>query len=167
MMRPLFLLATLLAGTSSTASAQDIVPAQATAELDPCQLPLPQGTAPQAQALVRSACNEHRLWHSPFIDRQGRLARLPVTEAENGMLADDGLRAWQRVAAYWLGSNTLHRTSAQQQRLRVDLLRQSGHYRRQRTVPQLCARYPLVSRLHQLVDDAGRCVRLPRLGGTS
>ena len=28
------------------------------------------------------------------------------------MLADDGLRAWQRVAAYWLGSNTLHRTSA-------------------------------------------------------
>lgn len=112
MMRPLFLLATLFAGTSSTASAQDIVPAQATAELDPCQLPLPHGTAPQAQALVRSACNEHRLWHSPFIDRQGRLARLPVTEAENSMLADDGLRAWQRVATYWIGSNTLHRTSA-------------------------------------------------------
>lgn len=78
----------------------------------PCNIPLPQGSSDTAGRLVRQACHEHRLWHGPFIDTDGRLSHLPLTEAENAMLADDGLRAWQRVASYWVGSNTLGKTPA-------------------------------------------------------
>lgn len=84
----------------------------APAPLSPCHIPLPQGTAAEAPALVRAACNEHRRWHGGFIDRDGRPAHIAVTEAENSMLADDGLRAWQQVARYWQGSGTLAQTRA-------------------------------------------------------
>lgn len=73
----------------------------------PCQLPLPQGVAVEAAPLVRAACHEHRLWYGGFIDRDGRIAQIAVTEAEATMLADDGLRAWQQVARYWRESGTL------------------------------------------------------------
>ncbi|MCW4453824.1 DUF2272 domain-containing protein [Flavobacterium sp. MXW15] len=72
-----------------------------------CDLPPRYGLSPTAIAVVRAACNEHRLWHRPFIDRQGRAARLDVTEAESADLADQGLVAWQRVAGYWRESGTL------------------------------------------------------------
>lgn len=82
-------------------------PAAATLELEPCLLPLPQGVGVEAAALVRIACNEHRLWQQPVIDRAGHLISSGPTEAEREMLADDGMRAWQRVASYWQGSGTL------------------------------------------------------------
>lgn len=109
--RFLLLPALLYLATSSTADATDTTQTGNTT-VAPCSIPLPQGSSETAGRLVRQACHEHRLWHGPFIDSDGRLPHLPLTEAENGMLADDGLRAWQRVATYWAGSNTLGKTPA-------------------------------------------------------
>ncbi|MCP3044076.1 DUF2272 domain-containing protein [Xanthomonas euvesicatoria] len=86
----------LLAGIGSSAAAAEV-----------CDIPPRFGTSPAAIAIVRSACNEHRLWQRPFIDAKGRLASLGVTEAESGYLADHGVVAWQRVAGYWRESGTL------------------------------------------------------------
>lgn len=72
-----------------------------------CDLPARYGLGQAAIAIVRSACNEHRLWMRPFIDAHGRVASLSITEAEGGYLADHGLVAWQRVASYWRDSGTL------------------------------------------------------------
>ncbi len=72
-----------------------------------CDLPPRYGQAPAATAIVRAACNEHRLWMRPFIDSKGRVASLTVTEAERSYLADHGVVAWQRVAGYWRDSGTL------------------------------------------------------------
>ncbi len=52
------------------------------------------------------ACHESLLWYRPFIDREGRLASITLTEAESGELSD-GTPAWQRVAAYWRVSGLL------------------------------------------------------------
>ena len=79
--------------------------AQVTAEA--CDVPPRYGLSPLAVSISRTACNEHRLWFRPFIDRDGRAASLSVTEAENEHLADHGLIAWQRVAGYWRESGTL------------------------------------------------------------
>lgn len=61
------------------------------------------------------ACHESLLWYRPFIDRDGRLASITLTEAESGLLSD-GTPAWQRVAGYWRGSGLLwqmqHRSDA-------------------------------------------------------
>nr|WP_272494121.1 DUF2272 domain-containing protein [Stenotrophomonas mori] len=84
-----------------------MVPAGADAATEVCDLPPRYGTGAAARALVHATCNEHRLWHRAFIDREGRIAHLPLTEAETGMLADDGLVAWQRVAGYWRDSGLL------------------------------------------------------------
>lgn len=111
-MRPSLLLRLTLLTASAPALALEAPTQGAAVEVSPCAIPLPQGSTDTARNLVRLACNEHRLWHAPFIDRQGRAALLPVTEAESSMLADDGLRAWQRVASYWTGSNTLARTTS-------------------------------------------------------
>ncbi|WP_057638229.1 DUF2272 domain-containing protein [Stenotrophomonas ginsengisoli] len=100
-----------LLGLAPAASAQDST-GTPSPSVAPCSIPLPQGSSDAASRLVRTACNEHRLWHAPFIDRQGHLSHLPLTEAESGMLADDGLRAWQRVAGYWTASGTLAKTPA-------------------------------------------------------
>lgn len=86
----------LLAGWGGTAAAAEV-----------CDIPPRFGTSPAAIAIVRSACNEHRLWQRPFIDSKGKLASLGVTEAESASLADDGMIAWQRVAGYWRDSGTL------------------------------------------------------------
>ncbi len=75
--------------------------------LEVCDIPPRYGVGETAKAIVRTACNEHRLWFRPFIDGNGRIASLAVTEAESDSLADDGLPTWQRVAGYWRESGTL------------------------------------------------------------
>jgi hypothetical protein len=75
--------------------------------IEVCDAPPRFGLSPAAIAITRTACEEHRQWMRPFIDRQGRLASLRVTEAESGYLADHGIVAWQRVAMYWRDSGTL------------------------------------------------------------
>lgn len=82
------------------------------AAFEVCDLPPRFGVGAQATAVVQAACNEHRLWFRPFIDRNGRIASLGVTEAENENLADHGLIAWQRVASYWRESGTLNAMGA-------------------------------------------------------
>lgn len=83
------------------------LPAFAASAAEVCDIPPRYGLSETAKAIVRSACDEHRLWYRPFIDRDGRIASLGVTEAENEHLADNGLIAWQRVAGYWRESGTL------------------------------------------------------------
>ena len=72
-----------------------------------CDLPPRFGVEATAKAIVRIACDEHRLWTRPFIETDGRVAWLGVTEAERVALADDYTPAWQRVAKYWRESGTL------------------------------------------------------------
>ena len=79
---------------------------QAAVREEACNRPLPADTGPTATAIVRTACLEHKAWFQPFIDGNGRLASLEVTEAERARLADD-TPAWQRVARYWRESGTL------------------------------------------------------------
>ncbi len=83
------------------------LPAFSAVAVEVCDIPPRYGVGETAKAIVRAACGEHRLWYRPFIDRDGRLASLTITEAESGSLADDGLVAWQRVAGYWRESGTL------------------------------------------------------------
>lgn len=78
------------------------------AAAEACDVPPRFGLSPLAIAIRNAACNEHRLWFRPFIDRDGRAASLSVTEAENEHLADNGLIAWQRVSHYWRDSGTLN-----------------------------------------------------------
>jgi len=72
-----------------------------------CDIPPRYGLSPLAASIVRTACNEHRLWYRPFIDGEGRARNLGVSEAEREYLADDGMPAWQRVVGYWRDSGTL------------------------------------------------------------
>ena len=58
------------------------------------------------------ACAEHKLWYSPFIDADGRLASMTVAEAESARLQDAATPAWQRVVEYWKGSGLLWDMSA-------------------------------------------------------
>ncbi len=88
-------------------SALALLPAPTALAFEACDIPPRHGTSETAQAIVRAACNEHRLWQRAFIERDGRIAHLGVTEAEADSLADDGLVAWQRVAGYWRESGTL------------------------------------------------------------
>lgn len=98
-MRPLLLLACL-------SPLVTLLPATASAA-EVCDIPPRFGLSPLAVSIVNTACNEHRLWYRPFIDRDGRAASLSVTEAEDVHLADNGLVAWQRVVGYWRQSGTL------------------------------------------------------------
>lgn len=84
-----------------------LAPAFSAAAVEACDIPVRYGVSDTAKAIVRAACDEHRLWYRPFIDRDGRIASLGVTEAEAEHLADNGLIAWQRVAGYWRESGTL------------------------------------------------------------
>jgi hypothetical protein len=61
-----------------------------------------------AARIATVACRENALWHSPFIDADGRLASMTVVEAEAAPLTD-GTPAWQRVAGYWRESGLLPR----------------------------------------------------------
>ncbi len=53
------------------------------------------------------ACRENRLWYEPFIDTDGRLASIQLTEMEAARLADGATPAWKRVVDYWRGSGML------------------------------------------------------------
>ncbi|WP_313348889.1 DUF2272 domain-containing protein [Stenotrophomonas sp.] len=99
-MRPLLLLACL------SPLATLLLPATAAAA-EVCDIPPRYGLSPLAVSIVRTACNEHRLWYRPFIDGEGRAANLGVSEAEREYLADNGMVAWQRVVGYWRDSGTL------------------------------------------------------------
>ncbi|OEZ01859.1 MULTISPECIES: DUF2272 domain-containing protein [Stenotrophomonas] len=98
-MRPLLLLACL-------SPAALLLPGTAAAA-EVCDIPPRYGLSPLAVSIVRTACNEHRLWYRPFIDAEGRAANLGVSEAERLYLSDDSMPAWQRVVAYWRDSGTL------------------------------------------------------------
>jgi hypothetical protein len=63
------------------------------------------GGGDMASRIAQVACAEHALWYSPFIDENGRLAQMRVSEAE-ALRLRDGTPAWRRVAAYWQGSGT-------------------------------------------------------------
>lgn len=89
-----------------------LLPALPTMALEVCDIPPRYGVGETAKAIVRAACGEHRLWYRPFIDRDGRIASLAITEAESGNLADNGVIAWQRVAGYWRESGTLSSMAA-------------------------------------------------------
>ena len=84
-----------------------LFPVFSAAAVEVCDIPPRYGVGDTAKAIVRAACDEHRLWFRPFIDRSGRITSLGVTEAESTSLADDGLPAWQRVAGYWRESGML------------------------------------------------------------
>jgi hypothetical protein len=95
-MRRMLLIVCLLVATPLSAAAAEA-----------CDVPPRFGTSPLAAEIVRTACNEHRLWYRAFIDRDGRAASLSATEAESVHLADNGLVAWERVVGYWRDSGTL------------------------------------------------------------
>lgn len=60
-----------------------------------------------ATRIAAVACREHLMWYRPFIDREGKLANAPMTEAESSLLSLGDDRAWQRVARYWRDSGLL------------------------------------------------------------
>lgn len=61
-------------------------------------------TGDTASRIAQIACAEHALWYSPFIDENGRLAQMRISEAESLRLRDGSTPAWRRVVAYWQGS---------------------------------------------------------------
>lgn len=65
-----------------------------------------------ASRIASVACAENSLWYGPFIDPQGRLASLTVSETERARLQDGVTPAWKRVADYWKGSGLLSQMSA-------------------------------------------------------
>ncbi|WP_149193441.1 DUF2272 domain-containing protein [Luteimonas suaedae] len=93
MFRMLWLLLTL---TAVPALAADVCPILRTQT----------GASQAATRIAAFACEEHQLWHRPFIDADGRLAGSTVREAETGLLAN-GEQAWRRVAGYWRDSGLL------------------------------------------------------------
>lgn len=64
-----------------------------------------------ATRIASLACAENQLWFGPFIDTNGRLARMSVSEAERLRLSDGATPAWRRVADYWKGSGLLWQMS--------------------------------------------------------
>jgi hypothetical protein len=67
---------------------------------------------PVGTRIAKIACEEHRLWHRPFIDAQGRILRLGPMEAEQDKLSDDRTQAWRRVVHYWRESGLLVRRNS-------------------------------------------------------
>lgn len=72
---------------------------------------IPQSPPSYAARIALVACNENALWYGPFIDQQGRLASISVSESERLYLRDGVTPAWQRVADYWKGSGLLAQMS--------------------------------------------------------
>jgi hypothetical protein len=72
---------------------------------------IPQSPPSYASRIAQVACAENALWFGPFIDVQGRLASLTVSEGERLRLQDGATPAWQRVADYWKGSGLLPQMS--------------------------------------------------------
>ncbi|MGO4549854.1 DUF2272 domain-containing protein [Lysobacter sp. 2RAF19] len=74
---------------------------------EPCDIAAPPATT-WGQRVAAVACAESRLWFSPFLDEQGRLASIRVAEAENSRLQDGTTMAWRRVVDYWKGTGLLY-----------------------------------------------------------
>ena len=72
---------------------------------------IPQSPPSYAARIAAVACNENTLWYEPFIDGDGRLARVRVFESEHLRLNDGATPAWRRVADYWKGSGLLWQMS--------------------------------------------------------
>ena len=72
---------------------------------------IPQSPPSYASRIALAACIENSLWYGPFIDPQGRLASITVSETERLRLRDGSTPAWQRVADYWKGSGLLSQMS--------------------------------------------------------
>ena len=72
---------------------------------------IPQSPPSYGARIALIACAENALWFGPFIDAQGRLASLTVSEGERLRLQDGITPAWQRVADYWKGSGLLPQMS--------------------------------------------------------
>lgn len=73
---------------------------------------IPQSPPSYASRIALVACTENALWYGPFIDAQGRLASITVSEGEGLRLQDGTTPAWQRVAEYWKGSGLLSQMSS-------------------------------------------------------
>ena len=86
-----------------------LIPARASATQICSQIP--QSPPSYAARIALLACTENALWYAPFIDVQGRLASLTVSETERVRLHDGTTPAWQRVAEYWKGSGLLSQMS--------------------------------------------------------
>ena len=108
-LRPGLWLALLLAPAMAAAQNPPMpVPSAATAPaVDACDWPPAAGTSYTAAAIVRTACQEHKAWLQPFIDVDGRLASMTVTEAERSRLRNqarfmDGYSAvlQERIVAF-------------------------------------------------------------------
>jgi hypothetical protein len=80
---------------------------------EPCAITTPPATT-WGQRVAATACAEHRLWFSPFLDEQGRLASIGIAEAENSRLNDRTTPAWRRVVDYWKGTGLLYGMSGRQ-----------------------------------------------------
>ena len=78
---------------------------------DPCVASFDTATS-YASRIAAVACAEHRLWYSPFLDGNGRLASMTVAEAENTRLQDGVTPAWRRVADYWKASGLLWQSAS-------------------------------------------------------
>ncbi|WP_196804395.1 DUF2272 domain-containing protein [Lysobacter sp. HA18] len=74
------------------------------AKADVCADPSTASANDTASRIARIACAEHDLWYAPFIDENGRLANMHISEAESSRLRDGATPAWRRVAMYWQGS---------------------------------------------------------------
>jgi hypothetical protein len=74
---------------------------------EPCGIATPPATT-WGQRVAAVACAEHRLWYSPFLDENGRLASIGISEAENSRLNDGTTPAWRRVVDYWKGTGLLY-----------------------------------------------------------
>lgn len=77
---------------------------------EPCDVATPPATT-WGQRVAGIACAESRLWFSPFLDEQGRLANIRVSEGENSRLLDGSTTAWKRVVDYWKGTGLLYQMS--------------------------------------------------------
>ncbi|HEY5970725.1 MAG TPA: DUF2272 domain-containing protein [Pseudoxanthomonas sp.] len=86
-------------------------PAPANVLASPICSRIPQTPPSYAARIALAACVENLLWFGPFIDPQGRLASITVSESERLRLRDGSTPAWQRVAEYWKGSGLLAQMS--------------------------------------------------------
>lgn len=94
-----------LAGLALAAGLQLMAARQAHAA-DVCTQ-VPAAPPSYAGRIAAVACAENALWYAPFIDTQGRLASVSVSESERARLQDGVTPAWRRVVDYWKGSGLL------------------------------------------------------------
>ena len=70
------------------------------APMQVCQFPDVLNPAQKNTWAAKVACDEHALWHQPYINGEGHLIQTGVMEAESDALTD-GTAAWRRVERYW------------------------------------------------------------------